>query len=82
MNAIVIVADTLRRDHLPCYQEKVRPPWENLCPPYPIYAPHMTRLGQNSCLEDYETVLSETLNSSGIKTALFVDTPHPFAPAK
>ncbi len=113
MNAIVIISDTLRRDHLSCYQEKVLPPGPELGPPYSIYAPHLTKLGNQSFVFDHaylasfptvpnrndimtgrytftykpwiplgsdEVVLSETLNKAGIMTALFVDTPHPFAP--
>lgn len=113
MNAIVIVSDTLRRDHLPCYQERVIPPTERLGAPYSIYAPHLRRLAEESlvfenaytasfptvpCRNDImtgrytfvykpweplgpdEVVLAETLAKAGYTTALFADTPHPFAP--
>ncbi|HET7559687.1 MAG TPA: sulfatase [Limnochordia bacterium] len=113
MNVIVLVSDTLRRDHLPCYREKVTPPRPELGAPYEIYAPHLTRFAQRSTvfdnaytasfptvpcrndimtgrytftykpwspLGDDETVLAEALNAAGYTTALFADTPHPFAP--
>lgn len=113
MNVIVIVSDTLRRDHLRCYQEKVIPPHDRLGQPYSVYAPHLEALAGESIvfenaysasfptvpcrndimtgrytfmykpwepLGDDEVVLAETLNKAGILTALFADTPHPFAP--
>lgn len=52
MNAIIIVSDTLRRDHLSCYAERVTPPHARLGPPYRIYAPHLTTFAADAIVFD------------------------------
>lgn len=113
MNVIVIISDSLRRDHVPCYASEVVPPKPELGPPYPVYAPYLAEFSSGAvvfdnayvssfptvpCRNDILTgrytfaykpwapmgdeqfILSELLNKAGYTTALFADTPHPFAP--
>jgi arylsulfatase A-like enzyme len=113
MNVILIISDSLRRDHVPCYTDQVTPPKPEYGPPYKVYAPCLEEFGSNSlifdnayvcsfptvpCRNDILTgrytflykpwapigdeqyILSEVLNKAGYVTALFADTPHPFAP--
>ncbi len=101
MNVVLIISDSLRVDHVGCYdQGRIHTPYLDhfardavrfdraYCGSFPtvpcrndIMTGRWTFTYKPwSPLGDDEVVLSETLNGAGYLTALFADTPHPFAP--
>lgn len=58
MNVILIISDSLRRDHVPSYSSQVVPPKPELGPPYKIHAPYLEEFGSNALVFDNAYVSS------------------------